>query len=258
VEIQPSAGYPSYPLPWKTALNLLAAILLRSNREFRADARACLAGLQPPLQVFGEDNIPVGHPCVITCNHYSRPGFRAWWLALAISAVLPVEVHWVITSAWTFPERRYGKFLARITRLLFPHVARVYAFTAMPPMPPDPSEAAARARAVRQVLAYARQVPCPLVGLAPEGGDTGSVLHMPLPGVGRFIAHLAGLGLQISPVGVYEAGGRFCLCFGQPYSLQLPSGLSISERDRYASQVVMSRIAILLPERLRGEFIGSP
>ena len=94
-----------------------------------------------------------------------------------------------------------------------------------------------------------------MIGLAPEGGDSaGGILSLPPPGVGRFMLHLAAIGLQIAPVGIYEEDGRLCLRFGQRYRLELAAGLPAVERDRCASQIVMSNIARLLPAALQGEF----
>lgn len=236
-------------------VRLVFAALLGRQRSFREDARACVARLTPPLVVHGEANIPIAGPCVLTINHYTRPGFGAWWLAFAVSAALPVEVHWVFTAEWTYPDRLRRQFITPATRWLFQKFAGVYGFTTMPAMPPDPRDVARRARAVRQVLNYARRAQAPLIGLAPEGMDfeTGG-LGMPPTGAGRFILHLNDLGLLLSPVGVYEAEDRLCVHFGPPYSLEIPAGLAAAGRDRAASQAVMRSIAALLPEYLRGEF----
>jgi hypothetical protein len=183
-------------------------------------------------------------PCLVTVNHYSRPGFRAWWIALGISAVIPAEVHWVVTAAWTFPGRWWRRYATPLSGWVLRQAASVYGFTSTPPMPPEPHEYAQRAWAVRRVLSYAHQAERPLIGLAPEGRDfPDGRLGPPPPGAGRFIQLLADAGLQILPVGAYEADGSFCLRFGPPYALQVPSGLSAAQRDAYASQVVMQQIA---------------
>ncbi|HOT92519.1 MAG TPA: hypothetical protein PLJ78_10875 [Anaerolineae bacterium] len=242
---------------------LLGAVLrgVPCSRCFSADARSCVAALRPPLRVYGQEHIPTRGPCLLTINHYSRPAtedaasFRAWWLALGVSAVVPAEVHWVVTEAWTYPDPLRAHLITPATRWLFRRVARVYGFTAMPPMPPDPRDVVARAVAVRHLLAYADTTPAPLIGLAPEGGDApGGVLQAPPSGVGRLILHLVRMGLSITPVGAFEADGAFCLRFGPAYRLETPAATSPDERDRIASTLVMRHIAAQLPEPLRGEF----
>ena len=125
-----------------------AAVALRP-RSLAHDAQAAMAGLRPELLVLGGDRSPSSGPCLVTCNHYSRPGFDAWWLALAISAAVAAqreesadrEIHWVMTAAWTFPESRIKRrILTPLTRWAFARVARVYGFVTMPPMPPHPDE----------------------------------------------------------------------------------------------------------------------
>ena len=126
----------------------------------------------------------------------------------------------------------------------------------MPPMPPRKKDMEARARAVRKTLAYARQHPNAILGLAPEGGDnppTGE-LAKPAPGAGRFIGLLADLGFKIIPVGAYEENGEFCLNFGPWYKLNIPRGLKPGEKDDALAETVMKKIASQLPERLRGLF----
>lgn len=251
----PSPVFPCYPQPAAMLLRLGAAALLARTRSFHHDAATLIARLDPPLQVHGRENIPSSGPCLLTANHYSRLGFDAWWVTLAVGAVVPVEVHWTMTAGWTFPGRWYRAMLKPVTEWAFGRVARVYGFTSMPPMPPDPAEVQARTRAVRQVLAYVRRTPQPVAGLVPEGRDfPGGILGRPPPGAGRFILQLVRLGLEIVPVGVYEEGGALCVSFGPRYRPDVSPGLPSGERDRAASRAVMEHIARQLPPRLRGEF----
>ena len=247
--------FPHYPTPWATALEMAVAFLRQSPRSFRRDTQSFVAGLRPPLRVCGRENIPSAGPCLLTVNHYSRPGFHAWWLALAVSAAVPADVHWIITSAWTFREQPFLQPLAPPMRWLLRRIAGTYGFTAMPSMPPDPADVAARAEAVRRVLTYVKRSSQPIIGLAPEGQDSpDGALMWPPPGVGRFVIHLSDLGLNILPIGAYEADGAFCLRFGQPYRLNIRADLLAAERDRQAGEVVICNIALLLPPGLRGEF----
>jgi len=249
-------AFPRYPFPWRTVLRLIYAISRSQRRSFYQDARSCVLELLPPLRIIGNELIPSSGSHLVTVNHYARPGFQAWWLALAVSSVIPAEIHWVITSAWTFPDRLRSRLLTPLTRWTFSRIAGVYGFTNMPPMPPQPDELEDRARAVRRVLAYARRAPSPWIGLAPEGRDApGGVLQWPLPGTGRFMLQLANLGLAILPAGIYEAGGCLCLDFGKAYRLKVPAELNPRERDDMAAEIVMSRIAFHLPDTLRGVYV---
>jgi hypothetical protein len=247
----------AYPLPWDVLVKLAYTSLRKQRRSFGADARVCLGKLPERLRVYGGENIPQTGPCLVIANHYARPGFGVWWLAIAISASLPVEVHWIFTAEWTYPDRIRRTLLTPASRAIFERIASVYEFTTMPAMPPDPGEVERRAKAVRNVLAYVHRTPKPVIGLTPEGRDiSGGKLGFPPPGVGRFISHLSAAGLALNPVGVFEESGGLCLHFGPVFSLPDKPEMPAKEKDRSISRVVMDRIAALLPGHLRGEFMG--
>ena len=211
----------------------------------------CIEKLNPPLRVLGKENIPIDGPCAVTVNHYSRPGFGAWWIALAIAATVPVEMHWVTTGELM----HWGKLGSPFSRWALKRIGKTYGFTTMPPMPPRPGDVEARARSVKKVLKLVNQTGNTVLGLAPEGADQhGGQLSFPPSGAGRFGLLLAGLGSVFVPVGVYEADGALCLHFGPAYRLSVPSGLSADEKDRAAAEIMMKHIAVLLPEELRGDF----
>ncbi len=245
---------PRYPLlPARVVLPAAWAVVRGNQRSFHRDAQQCI--LKLPLEVEGHSNIPQAGPTVIVMNHYCRPGFQAYWFSLAISALIPVEIHWTMTSAWTDDGTPGAALRAWISPVIFPRIARIYNFTSMPPMPPRPFEVEARARAVRQLLAAARQQPPPVLALAPEGQDNpaGGLMH-PHPGVGRLLSHLDGMGYSMTPVGVFEDDRFLRLCFGVPFTLALPGGVPPVERDRLAADQVMRAIANLLPAELHGDY----
>jgi hypothetical protein len=247
--------HPHYSYPLRLAPGLIANVLIGGRRSFRDDGLACIEQLTPPLQVFGEENIPQSGPCLITFNHYYRPGFSAWWMALALAACVPVDIHFVMTGELTFPGKWYAPLGMTGSRWLLSRFRRIYGFNNMPPMPPRPGDVEARARAVRRTLAFARDHPHAVIGMAPEGGDQpGGVVNRPPTGAGRFLLLLAEKGFSLLPVGCFEEKGVFCLRFGASYRLTVPGRLSPDEKDRLAAQTVMSAIAVQLPERLRGEF----
>ncbi len=214
-----------------------------------------IAGQKPGLLILGREFIPTNGPCAITFNHYHRHGFQAWWLALAVAASVEQELHWIVTNELTYPQKWYGFIGSPLSCWVLERLAKIYAFTSMPPMPPRQQDTEARALAVRQVLATIKHIDKPMLGLAPEGCDSpnGSV-SLPAPGAGRFGLLLASYGLRFVPVGAFETDGRLCLRFGPGYDLQVPTGLTASEKDTQAARIIMQKIANLLPSALRGEF----
>jgi hypothetical protein len=248
-------GAERYPFPWGVAWRLGLSILLGKKRSIAEDGQRALPYLSRPLRIAGRASLPIRDPALITCNHFTRPGLPAWWIVLAISPQFQEPVHWVMTSSWRFQKHPLRKLLEPVSGWLFQRVAHTYGFTNMPAMPPEPAQAAERARAVRRVLRYVKKTHLPVIGLAPEGRDgESSILQTPPPGLGRFVIHLAQLGLPVLPVGIFEEGEALCLRFGAPYSLTLPQDLEADEVDVWGSRTVMNAIAALLPESLRGEW----
>jgi hypothetical protein len=247
--------YPDYSFPLWGIAGLARDSLLARHRSFREDARVCIDRLRPPLRIDGEKHIPQTGPCVLTVNHYHRQGFNAAWIALAVASSIPVEMHWIMTGELTYPGRWYAPIGRPLSRFALNRIARAYGFTNMPPMPPRPKDVEARAESVRTVLDFVRHAREPILGLAPEGGDSlHGKLARPAPGLGRFGLLLAGRGLKFSPVAVYESNGGLCLCFGPSYELAVPHGVPAGEKDCQAADVIMKNIAVLMPEALRGEF----
>ena len=243
--------FPKYGLPSGVVVGLAFNALFGVRRSFRADALRCIERLKPPLQVIRKDNIPESGPCVVTVNHYYRPGFFAGWIALAIAATVPAEMHWVTTGELMY----MGKLGSPFSRWALSRIAKTYGFTTMPPMPPHPQELEARAKSVKKVLKLMKGTRNTILGLAPEGADQGGgQLSFPPSGAGRFGLLLANSGSAFVPVGAYEADGAFCLHFGPAYRLSVPPGLSPDEKDRAAAKIMMKSMAALLPEGLRGEF----
>ncbi len=246
-----SARLPRYGYPLAPTVSIARDVLLGRRRRFADDAKAYVRAITPPLQVLGDVPAVGAQGAVFLTNHYSAPGFRAWWFVFALSASLETDLHWVVTEAWTYPDWIRAMGLTPLSRRLFRRVAKVYGFTSMPPMPPRPWEAAARAAAVRSVVRLARTEPRPAIALAPEGGDSPSgALRRPPPGVGRFLNLLAAAGLPIFAAAVYEDDGRLRLRFGG--RVQLPK--ADARADRLIADQAMRAIAACLPERLWGEY----
>jgi hypothetical protein len=254
---RPMTGdFPQYSYPSGMVAGLVFDFLFERAHSFREDGLACMGQLKPALRILGAENIPQSGPCLITFNHYYRPGFNAWWMALALAATIPVDIHFVMTGELTFPGKWFAPLGMAGSRWLLKRFSRIYGFTTMPPMPPRPKDVKVRVRSVRRVLAFARSHPLAILGLAPEGGDQpGGLVNWPPAGAGRFVLLLADRSFPVLPMGCFEEAGEFCLHFGEAYQLVVPDGLSSKEKDCAAATVVMQKIAPLLPERLRGEFI---
>ncbi len=247
--------YPRYAYDWRVLLGLGWQVICGGHRSFARDACAHVRRLRPPLQIQGREHIPARGPALVVVNHYHRAGFDAWWIALAIASAVPVEMHWAMTDELTFPGKWYAMLGRPISRWLLRRLARVYGFTAMPPMPPRPDDVTRRALAVRRLLSYAREHPAAVLGLAPEGMDMPEGrLSRPPAGAGRLIALLSGLGFPVTPVGAWEQDGAFHLCFGPAFRPASPASLSPEEKDRFFATAVMTAIARQLPQSLRGEF----
>lgn len=245
---------PSYPTLTPTTISIAWSLVLGRRRSFLADAQAYVSRLRPPLEQHGTPLCHSAQGCVVTANHYHSRTFRSWWIALALTACLGEEIHWVMSDAWTYPDPLRSRLITPLTRRVFRRLARIYGFTSMPPMPPRREEIERRALAVRAVLAYVRHAHRPLLGLIPEGSDSpdGSLMRPP-SGVGRFLLLLVRAGLAIQPAGIYEQGGVVHLQWGAPIE-SLPASGSIDERDRCAADTIMKAIAACLPSFLRGAY----
>lgn len=242
---------PVYPaLPIRLILAAAGAALTGRHRSLQQDARWWARHL--PVEVRNGENLPHQGPAALVMNHYHRPGFQAWWFAMALAAAAPVEMHWTMTAAWTDDGTPGARWRAFLSPHFLPRLAKVYGFTSMPPMPPRPHEVSARAAAVRQFLSAARRNPPPVLALAPEGQDSpNGGLMRPHPGVGRLLAILNDLGFVFIPAGVFETD-HLVLSVGSPFQIALPD---LRSRDRDAADCVMQHIAALLPAGLQNSYI---
>lgn len=242
-------GSASYRLSGHFVVRFLWGFASGRRCSFARHARLALAG--QPIEMLGQEHIPLRGPCLAVCNHYSRPGLGAWWTAIAVTAAVTAaraadadpEIRWVMTAAWTFPDSPWRqRVLTPLSRLAFRRVAQVYGFVNMPPMPPDPAEVEARALAVRQTVRLACRAAETggMVGLAPEGRDVREGEERLPSGVGRFIALLVEAGLPLLPVGVAEGDGRLRLAFGSLFVPHLPS--QRAARDRAVAWQVIEAI----------------
>ena len=246
---------PRYPFLTPTTAALATLVVAGQRRSFLRDSARLTASLQPPLRVEGRLPDLGDGGWVLLTNHYARPGFHAWWISIAISSIVPREVHWITTSTLTSLDPWRSLWLTPLSEFALARISRCYGFTRMPPMPPRPQDVEARAAAVRRILTLVDRRPPPILGLAPEGGDApGGVLQPLWPGAGRFLHHLARRGLSFIPIGVFEKDDRLCLRIGPPFSLAHPTGSTPDARDAEAAAAIIRRMAACLPLGLRGAF----
>lgn len=247
---------PAYRLPRRALPGLAWSTLTLRRRSFVDDARTAVAALAQPIRLLGAQHVPRHGPCLVACNHFTRPGFASWWLVLTVTAAVAAQrapgadpqVHWVIAGAWTYPQNDWRRrVLTPLTHSVFARVAHVYDFMTMPPMPPDPRQVEARAAAVRRTVRLGRQLVHVggMLGLAPEGRDVPEGLGEPPSGAGEFIALLVKMGFPVLPVGVAEPDGRLCISFGPPFTPELPADRA--PRDGLVARQVMAAIAAQLP-----------
>jgi hypothetical protein len=248
-------NYPKYAYPPGLFMRALWDFILLHRRDLQSDAKACIAHLNPGLRVLGRENIPQRGGCIVTINHYHRPGLGAQWLAIATTALVPLKMRWVVTAELMCLGKWYEAIGSRASRIFLQRLADFYGLTTMPPMPPRPKDVEARAVSVRKILDYVKHVDDPVLGISPEGyNPPHGVLTRPAPGFGRFALLLSRAGMRFIPVGGYEADAIFHLHFGQPYELSIQGDLQADEKDEHAMKIVMGNIARLLPLHLRGEF----
>jgi hypothetical protein len=225
---------------------------LGRRRSFVRDSEELAKGINR-LRVLGEIP-PEKIPLLFLINHFSRPGFQAWWSAIGLESAAGREIHWPMTAAWTFPDPLRARLITPLTEWALARVARMYGFTLMPPMPPRARDVAQRADSVRRILRVARASRPPMA-MAPEGMDSpDGRLMRPSAGAGRFIGHLIGAGYTLVPVGAFEEDDAFCLSFGRTFLPSKSRARDPETRDRAIADAVMISIAALLPKRLRGVY----
>ena len=243
-----------YHLSYGFLISFCMDAITGRKRSFHRDGVRIVSKMGVLLEIHGDEFIPNSGSGLVVFNHYSSEGFSILFAAAALAASIPIDMHWVMTGAWTFPGRLFSKQPQKISEWVFSRIARVYGFTLFPPMPLDAADQPARTAAIRNVFQYIKGDPQALIALAPEGRDfPGGVLGEPPPGSGKFLSELSRRLGPILPVGIYEEGDALHLNFGAPFELCSIINLSI-ENPEEASRIVMKRIATLLPRHMAGQY----
>jgi hypothetical protein len=234
---------PLYPSITPGALGVLGLHLLRGKKSFRQEARRYCGRLRPPIRYLGLENIPAGGPYQIHVNHYARPGFSTAWVALAISAVQPAEVTWVVADQWVFEGNPMRFLLVPAMRYILTSIRGVYGFLPMPTMVPGYSDMPERSAAVRGVIRYCRSHPTAIIGLTPEGWDSPPQgVSLPPTGAGKFILHLNRMKLSILPAAINEKDGCLTVKFGPAFDLLAEIELPAAEVDETMRAMVRERM----------------
>jgi hypothetical protein len=230
------------------------AILTKSRRNLHKDALMLIKRQKPGIELVNANYIP-NPPFLITVNHFSKPGFSALWLVMAINSAVKFPTRWMMTNAWTFPGRKFHNLYEKISTWIFKRIAQVYQFILTPALPAKFENSIQAAMAIREIIRYARSNPTIVIGLAPEGQDfPGGVLGMPTPGTGLLINEIIKIHPQILPVGFYYKDGHYVTVFGEPYQAIPLAGDDRKAIDKIMILQVMKAIAVLLPIELQGEF----
>jgi len=242
---RPREDHPRYPSILPAVLWALLNRLVGRHLSFGALARRLSSRINPAAASLGTRNIPTGGGYVVTVNHYARDGFSAAWIAIAISALIPGKVTWLMTEEWVFEGHPLAFVLRPVMRSVLGNLSQVFGFLPMPPMAAGFSDSSQRAAAVRRVIEYVRKNPQAVIGLAPEGRDTFQPGMGELPaGAGKFILYLNRMGLRILPVGITEEHGQLLVRFGEPYDLVLAH--DEGDVDAQARAMVREQISRLI------------
>lgn len=238
-------GYPRYPSIVPGGLWALINHLLGRQLDFGELARQLVSRIQPPADSGGLQNVPSGSGYVVTVNHYAREGFSTAWIAIALSALIPNKVTWVMTEEWVFHGHPFAFVLRPVMRYILGSLQKVFGFLQMPTMAPGYSEISERSVAVRRVIDFARNNPHAIIGLSPEGRDAKQPGMGELPaGVGKFILYLNRMGFRVLPAGIIEDKGLLKVRFGEPYDLVLSD--ADGSEDEQARAIVREKIHQLI------------
>jgi hypothetical protein len=248
-----------YRIPLTHLVAFGMCLLLGRRRSFTRDAESILkANLRHPRRIEGLGNAVTDRTCIVVMNHYSRAGLRPYHCAMAVSAAMTSvragkpEMRWAFTSEYLGLHIGPMPIPLWLIRWTFRRVAVVYDFFVLARREALVMGRAAALRRIAKLLASAP------IGLTPEGLLASGVLIRPPAGSGAFLASIAKRESPLQPVGVWEEDdGTLVIRFGEPFVLDLPAGLPRAERDRAASDRVMTTIGRLLPPAYHGAYAGA-
>lgn len=243
----------SYRVPLPTIARLGGAMLRLGETSLLRDAAEVVGAARPPMLLSGHENVPARGPFVFVPNHCERKGLWIGFPSALLTRVLAEKrpqappLHWAVVA-----ETRWARVRLSIpgTRWAYGEVARCYEMVTLPARGED---VAGRGQALRRLARLA--LPSPRgrgepIGFYPEGEHgTSSAMVEALPGTGSFLALLGAAGVPAVPVGIAETDAGLEVRIGSAFTPRRHHG---PDADRLSRSEVMSRIAALVPARMRG------
>lgn len=242
------------PSLWEIAWGTPAPLSRAAGRFLRE--------LRPSPRILDAENIPAQEPFILVFNHYESERIAAWWVPLVIAHTVrahrtqaPYEVSFIMSSEWVYPRGWRRLIKQPFTRWAFARLAHVYGAVTVPSILLKHQPRSDDLVRVRRALALTRGATPALVGISPEGQTgPGGALCEPPRGAGLFLWMLARHDLPLLPVGAYEQDEVLVLRFGSLFHLQEPRTHERAKADRMVVNQVMTRLARLLPQSLRGMY----
>ncbi len=244
----------NYPMPFRIVSRIWPNICNNTSADIELISRQLFDKFQYDPIVEGLEQLPASSRFVLAANHYQRRGLWILHAAGVLTRLMVLRyglpnppVRWIVTANW--PPIKVGAWtVASPGDVLLPRVAAAFSCY---PVSFSGSNPAFTARSIRRILREIPEGNRPL-GLFPEGVlGTADRMTDPLPGVDRFLTHLAKRGVPVVPCGISEHG-RFVIRFGNL--------IETSEvlRTRDAAEMVMGRVRELVGKvRTLPEILGS-
>ena len=248
---------PRYPFPRRWILEMGQAMLFKTPRSIVEDSALAVHSMPVAPQVSGLEHLPPEGSFVLLANHYQRPGLWIGWsgavLIEAVTSQRDVEIQFVTTD-----RARVGRFEVPGTHWIFERVATVWGLQRVTPGVFGVRDERRQRYALLHLMRVLRRRSQPPVCLImmPEGDEgTASGLIEPVPGSGRALAAISGLGIPLVPAAVWEEDGRLQVRFGQAFALASNADdLADKGQERVYAEKIMLALAGLLPPALRGRY----
>ncbi len=242
-----------YRFPWPLLLRIGLSVVLARPRSLGEDSAGGLRGAQPAPLALDTHHLPPSGPFLVVGNHYQRPAMWAGWGAMVVNAAVhqtgarPRDLHWVMAAELLDFRLEQMRVPRSWLRPVFARFARVYGFGLVTPRETRIVGGSLGLRTLARYLAAGEPV-----GVLPEGTASRSLCEA-RPGVGAALAWLTRGDIPLVPVGILEQAGILTARFGPPFSLEPVQG-DRQTRDRRLRDIVMLRIARLLPPELHGYY----